>query len=235
MLLLSVVGAVMLVARESQPRPTVAQTLPSAADLLGLVPAGAISVSLDEFLLDGSPYVTLSYTGGAVPANGSFTVYAWDSRTWQPAFDLSRTAAGICQSELQNSTVPVTCAWSVTDLRKLIKPSFDQSSMPDLIAVTLGFSFPPGNAYFSALVLIGNSSYGMAALQTLKFSARGGVGSVFRLSDDVEVEAEAYGQDDPRCCPRSFEYVVLSWVADGFVESAQCVRDRRAFSSAPCG
>jgi len=212
-----------------------AQTLPSLADIVALVPSGATAVRLDEFVLDGTPYASLSYSDAAFPPNQMFTVYSWDGQSWSPAFDLSRTAAGICQSALQDFVAQVTCAWSVTDLHTLIKFPSEQSSMPDLIAVTLGFSFPPGNSYFSVLVLIGNNSRGMTAFQTVKFSARGGIDSVFRLSANaVFIEADAYGSGDPFCCPGSFEYVVLSWVGDGFVESARCVRDRRAFSSSPC-
>jgi hypothetical protein len=105
--------------------------------------------------------------------------------------------------------------------------------MPDLIAVPLAFSFSHGNHYFSAVVVVRNGSRGLAALQTVKFSARGGVDSIIRVGGSVVIEADAYGRNDPFCCPRSFAYAVLTWVGDGFIESSRCILGQRAFSSAP--
>jgi hypothetical protein len=101
--------------------------------------------------------VSLQFADPTSFADQVYRVHAWDGGQWQQAFDLAPTTSGICSDQVQNNfTVPVTCAWSVTEERILAKYSFDRSATPDLAGITVGSSCRINCVRNSCSVLMAN-------------------------------------------------------------------------------
>jgi hypothetical protein len=211
-----------------------AQTVPSLSGLLSFIPADATSVTIRATSLDETPYAIAQSNGASTGATNA--IYGWNNGVWSVAYDVSPFATNECQSDLLAGYPSNSCSPYVGSPTLLSRPSYDTGNMPEMVAFTIGYAFPPTNASSTVLVIIAPSPNGMAPASITSFGVYGvNVNYVERLQNQVQVEADGYMPGDSHCCPSGFEYIVLTWDGTQLVQTARCKVAQRVSSTKACG
>lgn len=163
-------------------------------------------------------------------------IFRWNGVTWDEVTDSYSIASDVHGSDAigplpvegpQPSTTLVT-----TKATPLVRQSFDQGSLPDVIAIEMSYFLGPGSILHTSptLVILVPTPDGFRYGYAETFGVRAGIDTLYRLANDIYVTLPAYLDQDAACCPRGTEFVRLAWRNGLFIKAEDCVRPQRVTS-----
>lgn len=228
-----------------------AQGLPSLVDVLATIPADALSVDISAFALNDQPHASVRYMRAesayvsfdrVVSVEREYTnMYRWSGSSWQKVLDGYQyaqsfysasplaTASAIATPDpiglTGDSPTPET-ALVFFGVQPLIRQPFDESRMPDLVALTMRYFLGPSGLQhpFPSLAILLPTADGFATVYATDFHVRGKVRDVYRFGDSLHVLADAYLPRNGACCPNGTEFLHLLWRSGTLVQVERCIR-----------